>query len=176
MRISSILALLSCASMAVAEEPSANPIAVANTVKPADSARRTEVIRLKNVLVTEAAKAVNDELERVFDVRADHEGFVVKSPVVLVPEVETNSLIVSAKPIYMEKIKSLVGKLDEAQPSVIIQMMIQEVENGKVTTLSRPQVRTTNGTKTVIEVGSTDKSLRITVTPRIVQPESNRRR
>lgn len=90
----------------------------------------------------------------MLNLKPKHEGFIVDSPIVLIPEVSTNSLLVTAKSGFIDKIAKIIRKIDKAQTEITIQLLIQEVEDGKVTTLSRPLVRTLDGTEAIIEVGS----------------------
>ncbi len=160
---------------AIAQEPTAiqpvplAPQVAAKRVNPAHSARKTAVYRIKYIAAQEVAKAVNHELTTVLGEKPKHGGFIVDSPVVIIPEVITNSLLVSAKPSYMDKISEMICRLDQAPTQIQIQIVIQEVEDGEVTVLSRPQVLTLDGTEAVIEIGSDKKSLRIQLTPHVVQ-------
>ena len=51
----------------------------------------------------------------------------VQREVVIVPEVVSNTLIVSATPRYFDEIKSLIEELDRRPPMVMIQVLIAEV-------------------------------------------------
>jgi len=147
------------------------PQGAAKVNKPVISQRRTVVYRIMFVDVKEVAKAVNRELTTILSLKPKLEGFIVDSPIVLIPEVSTNSLLVTAKPGFIDKIAKIIRKIDKAQTEITIQLLIQEVENGKVTTLSRPVVRTLDGKESGIEIGTGDKSLRITLTPHVVRQD-----
>ena len=87
----------------------------------------------------------------------------------IIPEAASNSLIIIAKSFYIDKISEMIRKLDKAPKQVVIQVIIQEIDaDGKVTVLSRPQVMTIDGNQAAIEVGSTERRLRIELTPRII--------
>ncbi len=170
-----MLALLLLVHSAIAQEPTADlsvlpaPPVVAKPARAAASSRKTTVFRIKNAVATEVANAINQELLSIFGEKPKHNGFIVDSPAVIIPEVNTNSLLVSAKPPYMDRITDLIRKLDKAPTQIMIQILIQEVEDGKATILSRPQVMTLDGTESVIEIGSDNKTLRIKLTPRVVR-------
>ena len=51
----------------------------------------------------------------------------IEREVVIVPEIASNSLVVSATPRYYERIKKLIEDLDERPPMVLIQVLIGEV-------------------------------------------------
>ncbi len=94
--------------------------------------RRTEVYRLKNSPAEEVAIALNEWLrtEREAEVAAElaiSPFEQIEREVVIVPELVSNSLIVSATPRYFEEIANLVDELDERPPMVVIQVLIAEV-------------------------------------------------
>jgi type II secretion system protein D len=94
--------------------------------------RETIVYRLKNSPAEAVAGAVNDYLETEREVREIAPETVspfeqIEREVVVVPEVVSNSLIVSATPRYFEEIRNLVEQLDERPPMVMIQVLIAEV-------------------------------------------------
>ncbi|MCH8963379.1 MAG: hypothetical protein IIB58_00340 [Planctomycetes bacterium] len=65
----------------------------------------------------------------------------------------------------------MIRKLDKAPTQIMIQIVIEEIVDGKVTILSRPQVMTLDGTEAFIEIGSDKRTLRIQLTPRVVRPD-----
>ena len=94
--------------------------------------RRTEVYRLKNSPAEDVAIALNEWLrtEREAEVAAElaiSPFEQIEREVVIVPELVSNSLIVSATPRYFEEIADLVDELDERPPMVVIQVLIAEV-------------------------------------------------
>jgi len=94
--------------------------------------RRTTVYRLRNAPAADVAQAINDLLSgqrEVQNIAAD-----VFSPfqqiereVIVVPEIVSNSLIVSATPRYFDEIREVVEQLDARPPMVMIQVLIAEV-------------------------------------------------
>lgn len=94
--------------------------------------RRTEVYRLKNSPAEDVAVALNEWLrtEREAEAAADlaiSPFEQIEREVVIVPELVSNSLIVSATPRYFEEIETLVEELDERPAMVVIQVLIAEV-------------------------------------------------
>lgn len=95
--------------------------------------RQTTVIRLKNSPVQEVAEAINAFLTSQRDLAQIDPDLVsntelLEREIIVVPEIVTNSLLISATPRYFEEISDLVNKLDEAPPQVVIQAMLVEVE------------------------------------------------
>ncbi|MFV2067347.1 MAG: secretin N-terminal domain-containing protein [Pirellulales bacterium] len=96
------------------------------------SKRQTKVYRLKNSPAEAVANAVNEFLRTERQVQEESPGVVspfeqIEREVVVVPEVISNSLIVSATPRYYEEILAIVEQLDERPPMVMIQVLIAEI-------------------------------------------------
>jgi type II secretion system protein D len=95
--------------------------------------RKNEVYRLKNAPAMDVANAVNEFLRSERQVQQAAPGTIspfqqIESEVVVVPEVVSNALIISATPRFFEEIHKLVLDLD-AQPSqVLIQVLIAQVD------------------------------------------------
>ncbi|WP_442485290.1 secretin N-terminal domain-containing protein [Aeoliella sp. SH292] len=94
--------------------------------------RRTEVYRLKNSPAEDVALALNEWLRTEREAEAAAELAIspfeqIEREVVIVPELVSNSLIVSATPRYFEEIAALVDELDERPAMVMIQVLIAEV-------------------------------------------------
>ena len=94
--------------------------------------RRTEVYRLKNSPAEDVATALNEWLRTEREAEAAAEIAIspfeqIEREVVIVPELVSNSLIVSATPRYFEEIAALVDELDERPAMVVIQVLIAEV-------------------------------------------------
>jgi type II secretion system protein D len=97
--------------------------------------RLNRVYKLKNASAQDVATALQDWLERKREIDQTAPG--VASPfqqlereVVVVPEVASNSLIVSATPAYYREIEGIVAQLDEQAPMVLIQVLIGEMRLG----------------------------------------------
>ena len=100
----------------------------------ADDSRRREnkVYRLNNAYAEEVAISIQDWMEGVRNVLETAPG--TNSPyqqldqeVVVVPDVGSNSLIVSASPKYFKEIDRIIQELDEQAPMVMIQVLIAEI-------------------------------------------------
>jgi type II secretory pathway component GspD/PulD (secretin) len=94
--------------------------------------RETKVYRLLNAPADAVAEAVNNYLRSEREVEQIAPGVVspfeqIEREVVVVPEVVSNTLIVSATPRYFEEIIDLVEQLDKRPPMVMIQVLIAEV-------------------------------------------------
>ncbi|HEY4235147.1 MAG TPA: secretin N-terminal domain-containing protein [Lacipirellulaceae bacterium] len=95
--------------------------------------RVTTVYKLKNAFANDVATALNNWLQT--ERTAEQNAQLAISPfeqidreVVIVPELASNSLVVSATPRYYKDVKSLIEQLDERPPMVLIQVMIAEVQ------------------------------------------------
>ncbi len=54
----------------------------------------------------------------------------IEREVVVVPELVTNSLVLSATPRFFDEIKSIIEQLDARPPMVMIQVLIAQVDLG----------------------------------------------
>lgn len=94
--------------------------------------RETVVVRLKNSKADDVAAAVNEFLTSRRDVSQDDTNVVspfeqIEKEVVVVPELGSNSLIISASPRFFDEIQKTVERLDEAPKQVVIQALLVEV-------------------------------------------------
>ncbi|MDC0935510.1 secretin N-terminal domain-containing protein [Pirellulales bacterium] len=110
--------------------------AILRTLDTSDARdRENRVYRLKNASAEGVALALQDWIRGRRDVEETAPG--VASPfqqfeqeVVVVPEVNSNSLIISAAPSFFVKLTEIIAKLDEQAPMVMIQVLIGEVRLG----------------------------------------------
>ena len=98
--------------------------------------RVTQVIRLKNAPANDVATAIQNFLQSQRDISnlqfqtggigafADQ----LDREVIVVPELITNSLIISATPKYFENIVQIINDLDFRPPMVMIQVLIAEIQ------------------------------------------------
>ncbi|TWT67014.1 putative type II secretion system protein D precursor [Posidoniimonas polymericola] len=98
-----------------------------------DRARRIEVYRLNNAPAEDVASAINDWLQNKRDIEEAAELPAgpfeqIDREVIVVPELVSNSLIISATDEYFTKLEELIRKLDERPPMVMIQVLIAEVK------------------------------------------------
>ncbi len=94
--------------------------------------RVTTVYRLRNSPAADVATAINELLTNQRDLSQQNAELTTQfeqfeREVIVVPEIVSNSLIVSATPRYFDEIKKVVEDLDRRPPMVIIQVMIAEV-------------------------------------------------
>lgn len=97
--------------------------------------RQNHVYRLNNKSAEEVALALNDWLRAERDVQGTAPGTAspfqqIEREVVVVPEMASNSLIVSATPRYYQEVARLVRELDAQEPMVMVQVLIGEIELG----------------------------------------------
>ncbi|MCC7475234.1 MAG: hypothetical protein IT425_07550 [Pirellulales bacterium] len=95
--------------------------------------RKTLVFKLNNAYAENVSQALNNWLQSERQVEDQLE--ITTSPfeqiereVIIVPELATNSLIVSATPRFFDEIVRLIKDLDERPPMVLVQVMIAEVK------------------------------------------------
>ncbi len=99
------------------------------------SQRRSRVYRLQNAPALDVATAINEFLrvEREIQQVAPEQISPfeqIEREVVVVPEVVSNSLIISSTPRFFDAIEEIVKELDEQPPMVLIQVLIAEVDLG----------------------------------------------
>ncbi len=97
--------------------------------------RQNHVYRLKNKSVEDVALALNEWLRAERQVQGTAPGLTspfqqIEREVVIVPEISSNSLIVSATPRYYDEISRLVQELDKPDAMVMIQVLIAEISLG----------------------------------------------
>lgn len=95
--------------------------------------RESIVVKLKNSPAADVALAVNEFLTAQRDLaQIDPELVtnleIMEREIIVVPETVSNSLLISATPRYFEEILTLVHRLDEKPPEVVIQALLVEVE------------------------------------------------
>ncbi len=97
--------------------------------------RKTEVVRLRNAQASDVSIAVRTFLDQerqkvtqVLGIEASGTAQrMLEREIAVVPEPTSNTLLLSASPRYFEQIRSLIDELDQAQPQVLIQVLIAEV-------------------------------------------------
>lgn len=95
--------------------------------------RRTIVFKLKNSPAAEVAVAINEFLQSQRDLAQIDPELVsnmelLEQEIIVVPELVSNSLLISATPRYYDEILEIVNRLDEAPAQVVIQVLIVEVD------------------------------------------------
>lgn len=103
-----------------------------------DSRQRiNRVYKLKNADAEQVAIALQEWLQQKRDVEATAPGATspfqqIEREVVIVAEINSNSLIVSATPSYYDEISDIIRQVDEEAPIVMIQVLIGEVTLGDI--------------------------------------------
>ncbi|HUY34800.1 MAG TPA: secretin N-terminal domain-containing protein [Pirellulales bacterium] len=95
--------------------------------------RQSVVYKLKNSPAMDVALALNDYLQKERQTTQTTPGLLspfekIEREVVVVPEVVTNSLIVSATPRFFKEIERIVQQLDARAAMVMIQVLIAQVQ------------------------------------------------
>jgi general secretion pathway protein D len=94
--------------------------------------RQNVVYKLKNAPALDVSIALNEYLQKERQTQQTSPGLLspfekIEREVVVVPELVTNSLIVSATPRFFDEIAKIVEQLDARAPMVMIQVLIAEV-------------------------------------------------
>ena len=97
--------------------------------------RNTEVIRMRNSQAPEVATAIRNFLDQerqrlIQNLGADVAAAAQRSldqEVAVVAEPNSNTLLLSANQRYFDQIRSMITELDQAQPQVLIQVLLAEV-------------------------------------------------
>ena len=95
--------------------------------------RQTTVYKLKNAPAMDVALAINEYLQKERQTTQTTPGLLspfekIEREVVAVPEIVTNSLIVSATPRFFKEIERIVNQLDARASMVMIQVLIAQVQ------------------------------------------------
>jgi general secretion pathway protein D len=96
--------------------------------------RKNFVFRLKNSYAKDVAAAVDKFLTRQREMQREQTPGMtsafeqIEREVVVVPELGSNSLILSATPRFFEEVKALIEQLDIRPPMVMIQVLIARVD------------------------------------------------
>ncbi len=94
--------------------------------------RRTTVIRLSNAFAQDVADAVNAYLDGQRFINQIDPNVIspfeqIEREVIVVPELVSNSLIISATPNFYDEVIKIVGDLDRRPETIMIQVLIAEV-------------------------------------------------
>ncbi|MEZ6131454.1 MAG: secretin N-terminal domain-containing protein [Planctomycetaceae bacterium] len=126
-RTNTVLAVGSAESLSVVE-------AILLRLDTAESRqRRTVVIPMRNVQATIVAAALDAFLEQQQALQDSSEDLIsnierLRQEVIVAPDDNSNSLIVSASPEYFSEISQIITELDANPPQVVIQALLVEVQ------------------------------------------------
>ena len=130
LRTNSIIATGSLADLAVVE-------AILLRLDEEDkTGRRNRVYRLQNAPAQDVASAISQFLQSQRDLQQQIAPDTIspyaqiEREVIVVPELVSNSLIISATPKYFDDVAEIIMELDERPPMVLIQVLIAEVDLG----------------------------------------------
>ncbi|MFZ1936976.1 MAG: secretin N-terminal domain-containing protein, partial [Thermoguttaceae bacterium] len=96
--------------------------------------RKSVVIRLKNAPALQVSQTINTflsterQIEQVPGMTSAFEQ--IEREVVVVPEIVSNSLVLSATPRFFDEIKAIIDQLDARPPMVMIQVLIAQIDLG----------------------------------------------
>lgn len=111
--------------------------------------RFTKVWRLKNVAAQDAA----DKINGLLPIRRVHSGNP-NYEVVVVPDVTTNSIVLSANAESMAFFNELIALMDKSVPILMFKVEVRELDaDGKERVISRPQLMTQDGLPAAMSVG-----------------------
>ena len=84
------------------------------------------------VIVGGVAVTINEYIRSQLTIQKESPGVIspyqqIESAVIVVPESESNSLIISATPRYFDEIIELINELDRSPPQVVIKVLIAEI-------------------------------------------------
>lgn len=121
--------------LAVGSEESLDIVAAILLRLDSDEARRrtTTVIQLRNAPAEDVSESINLFLEQQQSLQDSSEDLIsnierVRQEVIVAPDLNSNSLIVSASPDYFSQITQMIHELDATPPQVIIQALLVEVQ------------------------------------------------
>jgi len=82
------------------------------------------------------ATTINEYIRSRLELQSASQGVIspyqqIESAVIVIPAVESNSLIISATPRYYDEIIELIKELDKSPPQVVIQVLIAEITLSK---------------------------------------------
>ena len=103
-----------------------------------DSRQRiNQVYKLKNADAEQVRSCLAEWLQQKRDVEATAPGSTspfqqIEREIVIVAEINSNSLIISATPTYFKEISDIIRQVDEEAPIVMIQVLIGEVTLGDI--------------------------------------------
>ncbi|MFZ9880419.1 MAG: secretin N-terminal domain-containing protein, partial [Phycisphaerales bacterium] len=99
------------------------------------NARETTVYKLKNAAATEVARVVNEfvseDQRKILQTLSAEElpsaSKLLEGEVTVVGDQKSNTVLVTASPRYLEKVRSIIDELDVDPPQVLIQVLLAEV-------------------------------------------------
>ena len=90
------------------------------------------VYRLRSMEATAVALTINEYIRSRREIRLATPGVIppfqqIESEVIIVPDQESNSLIIAATPRYFDEVMNLIKEIDRSPPQVVIRVLIADV-------------------------------------------------
>ena len=138
--------------------------------------RKTSVYRLQNAPAEDVAFAINQWLEERspteagVDPAADNAASSARRQPIVVPELVSNSLIVSTtfEGDQAKELDELIRALDTRPDMIKIKMLLKKTVDGKETVLCQPHMVTVDQQVAKVTIGSGDASYTIELTPYVI--------
>jgi hypothetical protein len=128
----------------------------ANPKSKVTSTRQTFVHRVKYISASQAALAISNAFAKKHKIKITSQGIVADSPVVIVPEHPSNSLIISAAAKYVDEIKQLISTIDKAPKLFRIEATIKAVGADGKQIVARPKMSTYENQLMTVQVKNAD--------------------
>lgn len=138
--------------------------------------RRAQVYRLKNAAVEEVADSVNQWLKSKLNLKgAAVNGFICNAPVIIVPEVATNSLIVSVAADFdaLEELGALIQEMDRSPHTIEIKAVLKKTVDGKTEVVATPHLIANDNQECSLTVETKDGQFTIELTARVINSEDS---
>ncbi len=136
--------------------------------------RQTRVYRFQNSAVADVAETINQWLQqKLKSKQAKVNGFICNAPIIIVPEVESNTLVISTTDAFTlhDELEQLIQKLDRESATIQIKAVIKRTVDGKTQILAAPSMIVRENTTGSITVGNEDDQLTLELTARVTETE-----
>lgn len=134
--------------------------------------RRAQVYRLKNAAVEEVADSINQWLKSKLNLKgAQVNGFICNAPVIIVPEIATNSLIVSVAADFKaaDELNEIIQLLDRKPDMIEIQAVLKKTADGKTDVLTVPRIIAKENDQCSVTVDTEEGQFTIELTARVIK-------
>ena len=170
------------------ENPDQSPAVILKPIRPdskfdmaliddvcVHSKRQAQVYQFKHAAVEEVAELINQWLKTKLNAKgAKVDGFICNAPVIIVPEVATNSLIVSVAADFEDAntLQEIIESLDRASNTIEIEAVLKKTANGRTEVLAVPSLIVSENNTASVTVDTKEGQLTIELTARVVKGES----
>ena len=138
--------------------------------------RKTQIYTLKHVAVETVAESINQWLKSKLDVKgAQVNGFICNAPVIIVPDLATNSLIVSVTADFkeMDELGTMIEELDRAPNLIEIKAVLKKTVDGKTKVLANPRLTTLENQPCRVTLDTEDGQFSIELVARMINSEES---